>query len=605
MTNKSGDEDGRRALVGKRSSRKKQFTCHYCGKPGHFKRDCRLFAQKQSEGRGGGPKLFQGQSAHLAEEEKADPKSEEALVISQTHLVVSKQDWLVDSGATCHMCHDRSAFREWKKLQTPQQVALGDGYELEATAEGSVPMTTLLPNGETDRCVLGKVLYIPKLSYNLLSVSRAVEAGKVVKFTTKGCEFLNKENRCVAFAAKRGSLYHLEYDKKSQQHANTVTMDGQERLWHRRYGHLNEQSLRKLVQEELVDIKFNPSMGIGFCESCVKGKQCRSSFQASSTKTKAPLELVHSDVCGKMGSKSLGGAEYFLTFVDDFTHYIWVYPLKTKDQVFERLQEWKTLVENSSKWKLKVLRTDNGGEYTSGRAEAYLRTSGVKHELTIPKTPQQNGVAERLNRTLVETARSMLLDAQLPQKFWAEAISTAAYLRNRAPTSTVEGKTPYQAWNGWKPKVKHLRVFGSDAFAHVPKDERGKLDSKSKKCILLGYGERRKGYRLFDPEKEKVIYSRDVTFHEEEKKREAPKERVEERRIELESFYDTTPEQPEESPENQVEEAEAEAETEVQSGPGDLPETDAKDSSMEWRAVTCLSTESLLQSKKPWAALRS
>ena len=152
-------------------------------------------------------------------------------------------------------------------------------------------------------------------------------------------------------------------------------------------------------------------MGIGFCESCVKGKQCKSTFETSSTKTKAPLELVHSDVCGKMGSKSIGGAEYFVTFVDDFTHYIWVYPLKTKDQVFERFQEWKKQVENLSDWKLKVLRTDNGGEYISGKVEVFLKSCGVKHELTIPTTPQQNGVAERLNRTLVETARSMLLDA--------------------------------------------------------------------------------------------------------------------------------------------------------------------------------------------------
>jgi len=111
MTSKSGEEECKQALTVKRSLKKKQFTCHFCGKPGHFKKDCRLFAQKQSEGRGGGPKFTPGQSAHLAEEEKADSKSEEALV-SQTHLVVSKQDWLVDSGATCHMCHDKNVFRE-------------------------------------------------------------------------------------------------------------------------------------------------------------------------------------------------------------------------------------------------------------------------------------------------------------------------------------------------------------------------------------------------------------------------------------------------------------------------------------------------------------
>ncbi len=112
-----------------------------------------------------------------------------------------------------------------------------------------------------------------------------------------------------------------------------------------------------------------------------------------------------------------------------------------------------------------------------------LRDEGIRYEKTIPKTPQQNGVAERLNRTLVESARSMLLDANLSKQYWAEAVSMAVYLRNRCPTKAVEGKTPYEAWYGQKPKVDHLRVFGCDAFAHIPKDERGKFDTKTRKCI--------------------------------------------------------------------------------------------------------------------------
>ena len=134
----------------------------------------------------------------------------------------------------------------------------------------------------------------------------------------------------------------------------------------------------------------------------------------------------------------------------------------------------------------------------------------------IPKTPEQKGVAERLNRTLVETTRSMLLDAKLPHQFWAEAISTATYLRNRSPTSAVEGATPHQAWYGQKPRVEHLRVFGSAAYIHIPKDERGKLDPKAKKCVLLGYGNVRKGYRVYDHSSRKVFYSRNVKFDERE-----------------------------------------------------------------------------------------
>ena len=172
--------------------------------------------------------------------------------------------------------------------------------------------------------------------------------------------------------------------------------------------------------------------------------------------------------------------------------------------------EWKALVEKSSGKKLKTLRSDNGGEYTSKKFEDYLKSEGIRHERTIPKTPQQNGVAERLNRTLVESSRSMLLDAALPQTFWAEAISTAAYLRNRCPTRAVDEMTPYEAWYGVKPRVEHLRVFGCDAYAHIPKDERGKFDAKARKCILVGYGRETKGYRLYDPVKQKILHSRDV-----------------------------------------------------------------------------------------------
>ena len=203
--------------------------------------------------------------------------------------------------------------------------------------------------------------------------------------------------------------------------------------------------------------------------------------------------------------------------MDDKTHYIWVYPLKTKDEVFERFLEWKALVENVSGKKLKRLRTDNGGEYTSKRFEGYLKSCGIQHEKTIPKTPEQNGVAERLNRTLVESVRSMLLDAGLPQKYWAEAVATAAYLRNRCPTTAVKEMTPFEAWFGRKPKVGHLRVFGCEAHAHIPKDERGKFDSKTRKCILVGYGELRKGYRLYNVDRRTILYSRDVHFNEVEK----------------------------------------------------------------------------------------
>ena len=152
---------------------------------------------------------------------------------------------------------------------------------------------------------------------------------------------------------------------------------------------------------------------------------------------------------------------------------------------------------NSNGRKLKTLRTDNRGEYKSAEFSVYLKKEGVRHEFTVPKTPQQNGVAERMNRTLVEAVRSMLSDAKLPKKFWAEALSTAVYLRNCSPTIAVQGKTLFEGWTKEKPNVGHLKAFGCLCYAHVAKDEREKFDAKARKCIILGYGTETKAYQLY------------------------------------------------------------------------------------------------------------
>ena len=246
-----------------------------------------------------------------------------------------------------------------------------------------------------------------------------------------------------------------------------------------------------MVQQNKVSgIKLSPRPvhGESLCEGCIVGKMQRKPFKSvkheQSTKK---LELIHSDVCGPIQVDSIGGSRYFVTFIDDYSHCVSVYFLKHKSEVLRKFQEFELLVVNESGGRIVKLRTDNGGEYVSTEFQEYLKSKGIQHELTVAYTPQQNGIAERMNRTLMESARSMMSHARLPNHYWAEAVATAAYLKNHSSTAALEdGTTPYEKWYGHKPNLEHLRVFGCAAYAHVP-DRRRKLDDKAEKLRFIGY----------------------------------------------------------------------------------------------------------------------
>ena len=193
------------------------------------------------------------------------------------------------------------------------------------------------------------------------------------------------------------------------------------------------------------------------------------------------LQLIHSDVCGPINPPSLGGARYFITFTDDMSRFTTIYPLATKAECFTTFKQYKKWIENLTEKKIKILRTDNGGEYLSKAFMTYLTEHGVIHQTTVPYTPQQNGTAERLNRTLMQTVRSLLEHANLPQEFWAEALQTATYLRNRIPKTSLDNKTPFEVFHGTKPSLAHIRIFGSTAYAFNPRYT-GKLNNRGTKC---------------------------------------------------------------------------------------------------------------------------
>lgn len=287
-------------------------------------------------------------------------------------------------------------------------------------------------------------------------------------------------------------------------------------IWHMRFGHLNFEGLKMLGEKNMVKGVPNMDHPSQLCEACLLGKHARKSFpKASLSRATKPLQLVHADVCGPIKPQSFGKSSYFLLFIDDYSRKTWVYFLKNKSEAFETFQKFKSLVEKESGYQIKALRTDRGGEFTSNEFQTFCEVHGIRRPMTVPRTPQQNGVVERKNRTIRNMARTMLQSQCMPKEFWAEAVACAVYLSNRSPTRSLEKITPQEAWSGWKPSVKHLKVFGSIGYVHVPEQERTKLDDRSKKMVFLGYAENCQGCKCFDPVTKKVVVSRDVEFEEE------------------------------------------------------------------------------------------
>lgn len=218
-----------------------------------------------------------------------------------------------------------------------------------------------------------------------------------------------------------------------------------------------------------------------------------------------------------MENISLGGSRYFIIFVDDCSRMTQVYFLKGKDEALQSFIDYKARVENLLSKRIKTLRSDNGTEFCNRKFQEYLKKSGINHQRTNPYTAEQNGLCERMNRTIIEKARCLLFDAKLGKEFWAEAVNTAVYLQNRIVKAALQNRTPYEVWTGSKPNLSHLRIFGSTVMKHIPKEKRHKWDRKSEQCIFVGYPEDIKGYRLYNPATRSITTSRDVVFINENK----------------------------------------------------------------------------------------
>lgn len=481
---------------------KRNVECYNCHEFGHYSNACP------------GARNF-GKSQHV---NYAEGEGENEQVTS-TSLFIHKglegdqcSKWYLDTGASNHMCGNKELFVELNETSYGD-VTFGDSSKVEVKGKGNILIK--LKNG--NHGFIYDVYYVPAMKSNILSLGQLLEKGFDISMKDSYLTINDARGNLVAHVKmSKNRLFALNMKHDMMKCLKAIVKD-ESWLWHLRLGHLNFGGLKLLSTKNMVKGLPHIDHPDEVCEGCILGKHHRPSFSKEIRwRASRLLEIVHTDVCGPLNPVSTGGNQYFLTFIDDYSRKTWVYFLKRKSEVFEIFKEFKTLVERQSGCYIKVLRSDQGGEFTSDLFENFCKEHGIIHQLTPAYTPQLNGVAERKNRTILDMARSMVKGKDLPREFWAEAVATAVYLLNRCPTKSVRNMTPEEAWSSFKPSVAHLRVFGCIAYAKIPEARRIKLDDKGVKCIFVGYGDRTMGYKLYNPLTKKVIISRDVVFEEDQ-----------------------------------------------------------------------------------------
>ena len=546
---------------GKPGKPKFQGRCFNCNQFGHRKSDCkvRLTGSAGSPstgplvtpggGRGLSPPLrkpeLQAQSA-IAQRGRAQRVTEvawEAIVTRNPGITVDYSEeytgesltWVVDSGCSIHMTYSREAFHDYRALDEPIEVNTASGTVIQAVGQGSVTLKVAV-NGTIRTVLLSEVYHVPRLAGSLISVLQLQNRGITIRTTPgpTGVLHLELQGTVIGSAKRIGKAYVLESTLQNQdtalqaidtgiiveestnqelgslelqkestiQEATSLKSDQESRIWHRRFGHLSTQSLQR-VHTVTTGLKGAIKELQEPCEHCILTKTVRVINRISPEHAIEPLQRIHTDFWGPYSTPTLNGATYILTFTCDYTRKSWVYLCNKRSLLHTLFLQYKATVELESGYKIKLIRCDNAPEYRA-LGDYLQKDYGIQFEYTTPYTPEQNGVAERLNRSLITVARAMLLDASLPIRFWGDAVITASYLRNRTPIGPG-GITPEEAYSGKVPYIGHLRAYGCLVYAYIPSENREKLEPTARRCILIGYMPTSRQYKLFSPELNRII----------------------------------------------------------------------------------------------------
>jgi transposase InsO family protein len=475
-----------------------ELFCKYYKKTNHVIKNCYKLQNKEKRNKDKGKT---GGTVSVASENSSDNGD---VLIAFAGCAADDAQWILDSACSYHVCTNKSLFSTYEAVQNGDTVRMSDNSPCTVVSMGTVQIKMFDGVVRTST----EVQHVPSMSRNLISLSTLDMKG--YKYTTDDGILKVTKGSLVVIKGdlKAENLYVLRGISGS---ANVVAASDPEttKIWPMRLGHMSALGLAELSKRGLLD-GCHPDT-LDFCEHCVFDKHKRVKFSSAVHNTENILDYVHADLWGPSHITSHGGARYMLTIIDDKSRRVWPYFLKQKPYAFESFKVWKTMVEKQAERKLKVLRTDNGMEFCSDDFNSLCRKEGIVRHRTIPYMPQQNGVAECMNRTIISKARCMLSNSGLSRTFWAEAASTACHLINCSPSIAINKKTSLEVWSGFPYDYSHLKVFGCTTYAHV---DNGKLEPRAIKGVFLGYGSGVKAYKLWNPDRQKAIYSRNVVFNE-------------------------------------------------------------------------------------------
>ncbi|GJV43729.1 putative ribonuclease H-like domain-containing protein [Tanacetum coccineum] len=406
---------------------------------------------------------------------------------------------IVDSGCSRSMTGNKEKLADFVKIKGGT-VTFGGG-DGKITGKGTI---------RTSNFNFENVYYVEELqNFNLFSVSQICDTKNKVLFTDKECLVLSKEfqlpdsSQVVLRVPRRHNLYCFNLtDIHSEREIKCLLAKAsldESTKWHRRMAHVNFKNMNKLAKHGLVNgLPSKLFTNEHNCVACNKGKQHKASYKAITAVStiSEPLQLLHMDLFGPTSIRSIDHKHYSLVVTDDFSRFSWVFFLGTKDETFYILRDFITFVENQLTKKVKAIRCDNGTEFKNSNLIELCGSKGIKRDYSVARTPQQNRVAERKNRTLIEAARTMLADSKLPTMFWTEAVSTACYVLNRVLVTRPHNKTPYELLSGKVPNISHLKPFGCHVTILNTSDHLGKFEGKADEGFLVGYSAHSKAYRI-------------------------------------------------------------------------------------------------------------